>query len=72
MSRPEHPGVPLPSSCLRDLRMKQDLYDEDPKRYEQREKEKEETLQQEEEENARWQESEEEKIQLEQKTLIEE
>lgn len=50
MSRPEHPGVPLPASCIRDLRMRQDLYDEDPEKYERREREMEEQRQQEMEE----------------------
>jgi len=48
MSRPEHPGVPLPNSCIRDLRMRQDLYDKDPERYERIEREREEARQQEE------------------------
>ncbi len=48
MSRPEHPGVPLPASCIRDLRMRQDLYDQDPEAYERRERERIEEIEREE------------------------
>lgn len=48
MSRPEHPGVPLPASCIRDLRMRQDLYDQDPEAYERRERERREEMEREE------------------------
>ena len=40
MSRPEHPGVPLPVSCIWDLRERQRAYDEDPAGYERRERER--------------------------------
>jgi len=54
MSRPEHPGVPLPAECIRDLRNRQDYYDENPERYERQEKEREEEKLREEEERCRW------------------
>lgn len=54
MPRPEHPGVPLPASCIRDLQMRQNLYDENPEKYEQQEKERAEERQIEEEERCRW------------------
>lgn len=57
MSRPEHPGVPLPSNCIRDLRQRQEEYDEDPCAYEKREAEQKEQRQREEmEERARYEE----------------
>ena len=44
MSRPEHPGVPLPAECIRDLRNRQEMYDRDPKAYELAEQQREEEL----------------------------
>jgi len=54
MSRPKFPGVSLPVECIRDLRMRQALYDENPERYEREEKEREEERLREEEERCRW------------------
>ncbi|HUX60715.1 MAG TPA: hypothetical protein VMV32_05340 [Ignavibacteriaceae bacterium] len=39
MSRPEHPGVPLPVNCIWALREEQKAYDRDPTGYERHEKE---------------------------------
>ena len=39
MSRPRHPGVPLPRACIWALREEQEAYDRDPERYERRKKE---------------------------------
>jgi hypothetical protein len=64
MSRPEHPGVPLPASCIRDLRQRQEHYDADPERYERQEREREEErIQEEQELQARRREYDEERIQ---------
>jgi len=50
MSRPEHPGVPLPSSCLQALAGRQEAYDQDPEAYERGQAE----------EKARWEQQEQE------------
>ena len=44
MSRPEHPGVPLPASCIRELRARQEIYDKDIEAYRRREIERQEEI----------------------------
>ena len=52
MSRPEHPGVPMPASCISRLREEQEYYDEDPERAEREQREEQQRV----EDTEEWQE----------------